>query len=114
MLNLVGVVLAFVVVILLIRRKWNFGVSLLIGSVIVGLFSLQEIQPFDIVKAFVEACIYSFDKGEVDTTTLELVFIMVLINILAVAMQETGTMTKLINSLRGVFARGAILAVIPA
>ena len=114
MLNLVGVVLAFVVVIFLIRRKWNFGVSLLIGSVIVGVFSLQEIQPFDIVKAFVEACIYSFDNGEVDTTTLELVFIMILINILAVGMQETGAMTRLIDSLRRVFSRGAILAVIPA
>ncbi|HEC94380.1 MAG TPA: DUF401 family protein [Thermoplasmatales archaeon] len=114
MLNLVGVIVSFGVIIFLIRKKWNFGISLLIGSLIVGFFSLQEVQIVDVAKAFAEACIYSFDKGEITTATLELVFIMILINILAVMMQETGAMTKLINSLRRVFSKGAILAVIPA
>ncbi|HID25660.1 MAG TPA: DUF401 family protein [Thermoplasmata archaeon] len=114
MLNLVGVITSFGVIIFLIRKKWNFGISLLIGSVIVGFFSLQEIQPIDIVKTFAQACIYSFDRGEIATATLELAFIMILINILAVAMQETGAMTKLINNLRRMFSKGAVLAVTPA
>ncbi len=114
MLNLIGVIVAFIVVILLIRKKWNFGATLLLGSLIVGIFSLQEIQPVDIAKAFLRANIYSMDEGKLSTTTLELALIMLFINILAVMMQETGAMTKLIDSLRRVFSKGSILAVIPA
>ncbi|RLF44301.1 MAG: hypothetical protein DRN09_03450 [Thermoplasmata archaeon] len=114
MLNIIGVIVAFIVVILLIRKKWNFGATLLLGSLIVGIFSLQEIQPVDIAKAFLRANIYSMDEGKISTTTLELALIMLFINILAVMMQETGAMTKLIDSLRRVFSKGSILAVIPA
>ncbi|HEC87367.1 MAG TPA: DUF401 family protein, partial [Thermoplasmatales archaeon] len=114
MLNIIGVIVAFIFVILLIRKKWNFGATLLLGSLIVGIFSLQEIQPVDIAKAFLRANIYSMDEGKISTTTLELALIMLFINILAVMMQETGAMTKLIDSLRRVFSKGSILAVIPA
>ena len=114
MLNLLGVIIAFVVIIFLIRKKFNFGLSLIIGSLIVGVFSLQGIEPIDIPKAIVEASFYSFKTEQIVTQTIELAALMTLIYILAKLMQETGAITKLINSLRTIFSKGGILGVIPA
>jgi hypothetical protein len=114
MLNLIGVILAFIVILILIRRKVNFGLSLILGSLIVGVFSLQIIAPIDIPKAMIEACIYSFETQRIMTETLELAFLMTLIFVLAKTMQETSAITKLIDSLRTFFSKGGILAIIPA
>ena len=75
MLNLLGVIIAFIIIIILIRKRYkyiDFGVSLIIGSLVVGIFALQEIQLIDIPKAIIEASIYSFKTGEVVTQTVEL------------------------------------------
>ncbi len=114
MLNLIGVILAFVIILILIRKKVNFGLSLFLGALIVGVFSLQLITPIDIPKAMIEASIYSFEKQEIITETLELALLMTLIFVLAKTMQETGAITKLIDSLRTFFSKGGTLAVIPA
>jgi integral membrane protein (TIGR00529 family) len=114
MLNLIGVVIAFIVIIFLIRKKVNFGVSLILGSLIVGVFSLEVIAPIDIPKAMIEASIYSFETQQIMTNTLELAALMTLIFILAKTMQETGAITKLIDCLRTFFSKGGTLAVIPA
>ncbi|MCK5458929.1 MAG: hypothetical protein KAI20_03490, partial [Thermoplasmatales archaeon] len=79
MLNVLGVVVAFVVIILLINKKFNFGVSLILGSLILGIFSLQTIELVDIPKAFIEASIYSFNDQQIVTETIELVFLLMLI-----------------------------------
>lgn len=114
MLNLIGVIIAFLVILLLIRRKVNFGLSLTLGSLIVGVFSLQIISPIDIPKAMIEASIYSFERQQIITETLELALLMTLIYVLAKSMQETGAITRLIDSLRTFFSKGGTLAVIPA
>lgn len=114
MLNLVGVIVAFIVILLLIRKKVNFGVSLILGSLIVGVFSLQIISPVDIPKAMIEASIYSFERQQIFTETIELALLMTLIYVLAKSMQETGAISKLIDSLRTFFSKGGTLAVIPA
>ena len=100
MLNLIGVIVAFVIILLLIRKKLNFGVSLIVGSIIVGAFSLQIISIVDIPKAMLQATIYSFEKQQIMTDTVELALLMTLIFILAKTMQETGAITRLIDSLR--------------
>lgn len=114
MLNLIGVIIAFIVVLLLIRRKVNFGLSLILGSFIVGVFSLQIISPIDIPKTMIEASIYSFEQQQIITETIELALLMTLIYVLAKSMQETGAITRLIDSLRTFFSKGGTLAVIPA
>ncbi len=114
MLNLIGVIVAFIVIIFLIRKKFNFGLSLIIGSLIVGVFSLQEIQPIDIVKGIIEATFYSFETNQIYTYTIELAILMTIIYILAKLMQETGAIKKIIESLRPIFSKGGILGVIPA
>ena len=100
MLNLIGVIVAFVIIILLIYKKFNFGLSLIIGSLIVGLFSLQETSPIDIPKAISKALIFDWDKQVFDFQTVELAILLTLIYILAKCMQETGAITKMIKSLR--------------
>jgi len=128
MLNLIGVIIAFAVIIFLIRKKFNFGLSLIIGSLIVGLFSLNTISLNNIIRAFVEGSIYSYKEPAqniilysnnqyttgIYTGTIELALLMTLIFVLAKTMQETGAITKLINSLRTIFTKGGTLGAMPA
>jgi len=114
MLNVLGVIIAFIIIILLIRKRFNFGLSLILGSLILGLFSLQTIDLIDIPKALIQAVIYSFEDQKFDFETIELAFLMTLIYILAKSMQETGAIQKLITSLRNFFSKGGTLGVIPA
>ena len=114
MLNLIGVIIAFVVIIFLIRKKYNFGLSLIFGSVIVAIFSLQEIALVEIPKGYIKALIYDIDKSVFDFQTIELAFLLTLIYILAKAMQETGAIKKVIHSLQTIFYKGGTLGVIPA
>ncbi len=112
--TLVGVVVAFALIVVLIRRKVSFGLSLCIGALVVGVFSLETIQLVDIPKAFVEASIYSFKDQQFVTDTLELAILTTLIFMLAKALQETGGIKKLIDSLRTMFSKGGTLGFIPA
>ena len=110
----IGVIIAFIVIVILIRRQFNFGASLILGALIIGVFSLQTIQPIEIPKTMVEASIYSFKENRIVTDTLEIALLTTLIYILAKSMQETGSIKKLIDSLRTFFNKGGILGVIPA
>jgi integral membrane protein (TIGR00529 family) len=114
MLNLIGVIIAFIIIILLIRKKINFGISLILGSIIVGIFSLGEINPIEIPKAFIEASFYSYKTNQFITNTIEFALLMTLIFMLAKCMQETGAIKKLIDSLRSIFTKGGTLGIIPA
>jgi len=114
MLNVLGVVIAFLAIIFLIRKKFNFGLSLILGSLILGIFSLQTIELIDIPKAIIRASIYSFEDQQIVTETVELAILMTLIFILAKCMQETEAIKKLIDSLRTFFSKGGTLGVIPA
>jgi len=114
MLNLIGVVVAFILIIILIRRKFDFGVSLILGALVVGFFSLQTIGLVDIRNAFIDATIYSVDKSEIYTETIELAILLTLIYALAKCMQETGAIKKLIDSLRTIFTKSGGIGVIPA
>jgi integral membrane protein (TIGR00529 family) len=114
MLNLVGVIITFIVIIILIRRRFNFGLSLLIGSLIIGVFSLEVITPLDIPKVMIQASIYSFDTHSIVTSTVELAVLMTLILVLARCMQETGAIDKFVKSLRTFFSKGGALGIVPA
>jgi hypothetical protein len=114
MLNLIGVIIAFICVIFLIRRRFNFGLSLILGSIIIGIFSLQEINPIEIPKAISKAVIYDFNEQVIDFQTIELAILLTIIYILAKCMQETGAIKNMIHSLRSIFYKGGILGLIPA
>ncbi|KYK21611.1 hypothetical protein AYK21_00725 [Thermoplasmatales archaeon SG8-52-2] len=114
MLNLIGVIIAFIIVIFLIRIKFNFGLSLIIGSFIVILFSIPNIELINIPQAFGKALIYDFDNNVFDFQTIELSVLLTLIYVLAKTMQETGAIDKMIKSLRSIFYKGGTIGVIPA
>jgi uncharacterized protein len=114
MLNLIGVIIAFIIILVLIRKKVSFGLTLLIGSFIIGIFSLQVIAPIDIPKTMIKASFYSFETHQIVTSTIELALLMTLIYVLAKCMQETGAIEKLITSLRSFFSKGGTLGIVPA
>ncbi|MEM4258637.1 MAG: DUF401 family protein [Candidatus Thermoplasmatota archaeon] len=113
-LSLVGIIVSFIVIIFFIRKQKSFGLSLILGAVILGFFSLEFLSFQDILKTIIAASIYSFDTGQINTETIELGLLSTFIFILAKTMQETGAITKLIESFRTVFSKGGILGVIPA
>lgn len=126
MLELFGTLIAFILIIILIRKKFNFGLSLIIGSLIIGIFSIGIVNPSDIIKGFIEATFYKFQGEGIETIltsfsyekmyydTIELAILMTLIFLLAKLMQETGAIKKLIDSLRSIFTKGGTLGVVPA
>ena len=114
MLNLIGVLISFTLVIILIRLKVNFGISLILGAFIIGLFSLQEINIIDIPKTMLSASIYSVDAGTFTLDTIELALLLFFIYMLAKTMQETGAIDRLIASLKTYFSKTAIIGVVPA
>jgi integral membrane protein (TIGR00529 family) len=114
LLNLIGVFVAFSFIIYFIRRKFNFGLSLIIGSIILSIFSLESTKIIDIIYKIISVSIYSLEINEFYTETIELAVLMTLIFVLAKTMQETKAIEKLINSLRTIFSKGGILGLIPA
>lgn len=114
MLSTIGAIISFPIIIYLTRKKADFGISLLIGSLVIALLSIDYFGIDGVLKIFLKAVIYSVDEGKVVTTTLELSFIIILISIFATFLKENGDMEKLIDSLRSIISRGSILAAIPA
>jgi len=113
-LNLLGVIFSFILIIYFIRRKINFGLSLIIGSIILSIFSFEKVNLFSFLKKTLEVTIYSIDANQFYFETIELALLMTLIFILAKTMQETGAIEKLINSMRTIFSKGGILGIIPS
>jgi integral membrane protein (TIGR00529 family) len=114
LLSLSGVILSFITIIFLIRRKVQFGLSLLIGSIILALFSLFLTDVIKIGQAVAQATIYSFEAQQFQFKTIELAILMTLIFMFASLMQDTGGISKLIQSLRSFFSKGGTLGLIPA
>ena len=107
MLQLIGVLISFILIILLIRYKINFGFALIIGSLILAIFSIND---FDITSIPINM----IQDQEFLIGTLELAILMTLIYMLAKMMQQTNAISKLIDSLRTIFSKGGTLGVIPA
>jgi integral membrane protein (TIGR00529 family) len=111
---LAGTICSFCLVILLIRRRVNFGISLIIGSIFLSLFALFSVSWDLVIQAFLKATIYDVSNQSFVFGTIELAVLMTLIYILASLMQDTGAIAKLIDSLRVLFQKGGTIAVIPA
>ncbi len=109
-----GICSSFALVILLIRRRYNFGFSLLAGALLLALFSLYTNTLYDILSAFLNAIGYSINNNQFTTDTIELAILVILVFMLAKSMQETEAITELTASLRSFFSKGGTLAVIPA
>ena len=113
-LPMIGLILAFIIVIYLIRKKFHFGLSLLIGSIILGIFSLGNIGVSDIAKAILRAIIYDVNTGTATFQTIELALLMILIFLLAKTMKDLGAIDQLIISLKTIFSHTVTIGIIPA
>jgi uncharacterized protein len=113
-LPLIGLCLSFLIAIFLVRRRFNFGLSLIIGSLILGFFSLNHINIIQIPQAFIQAIIFNYNSNQITLETIELATLMTLIFLLAKTMQETGAINDLINNLKTIFKKGETMALIPA
>jgi len=113
--SLFGVVIALGFVIVLIRMHKNFGLSLLAGAFVLGLFGVFDgnLSLLEVGKAYVEGTCYSFESGWYAETVL-LALLMTLIFMLATCMQRLGAVSRLVESMRTVFVHGGMLGVVPA
>jgi integral membrane protein (TIGR00529 family) len=101
MLPLIGAVLAFVLIVALRLRNMDFSVSILAGSLIIAVTS---IEPVDVL---IQAGVATVT----DPTTLNLCAAVTLITVLGYSLKETSLMTELI---RGMLPSRVLLALIPA
>jgi len=99
-----GIVLTFGLVIGLVLRRFNYGLALVAGSLLLGIFS--GLSPEGFANVLLSTLI--------DQVTLELALIVALIPILAFCITETGLMSEFIEGLKGMLSPKAIIAVIPA
>ncbi|HEX08204.1 MAG TPA: DUF401 family protein, partial [Thermoplasmatales archaeon] len=104
--SIVGVTVAFAVIILLIRISRNFGIAIVCGAGTAALFSLEMLSLGEIGSAILDAII--------SWKTIGLAIIVTLVNIIAYSMKETGLTDKLVKNIRMAFPNGGVLAILPA
>ena len=104
MLPVLGVLLAFAVIVVLRLRNVDFSLSILTGSFIIAATSEA---PLDVI---VEAG----RQTVTDPNTLNLAVAVALIAVLGYSLKETSLMTELIEGLRGVLPARVLMAMIPA
>ncbi|MFW6278739.1 MAG: DUF401 family protein [Bacillota bacterium] len=100
--NIIGVVLAFVLVLYLNSKDLDMGLSLLLGSIILGLFSNLGAGDFG------QVLINVFK----DSTALELMIVVLIVSGFGYLLKKTEDMELIINSLFKIFRNGKILSMI--
>ena len=104
MLQILGVLIALVLIMVLSVRKVKFGISIIIGSLVICVFS--GVSP----DRFARILVSVFQ----DNSTYEVVFDVALIGILGYILKETQLITDMIQALSKLLPRKALLALIPA
>jgi len=104
MIPVIGVLLAFAVIVALRLRNVDFSLSILAGSLIIVVTS----------EAPVDVLIEAGRRTITDPNTLNLTVAVAFIAVLGYTLKETSLMTELIDGLRGVLPARVLLATIPA
>lgn len=104
MLAILGIPVAFAAILLLVKKKFPYGISIIVGAVIIGIFC--GFTGEDFVVSFIETI--------KDKETLNLTAIIILICILGYSFKETGQINITIEELRKIFGEKTVLAALPA
>jgi integral membrane protein (TIGR00529 family) len=104
MLDLIGVVVAFVIIVALRLRNVDFSVSLLTGSLLIVVTSSEPVG----------ILIDSVTSTLTDPSTWNLTVAVALITVLGYVLKETDLISELIVGLRSVVPSSVLMAVIPA
>ena len=104
--EIVGLVIAFIIIVYLVMKRINLGIAMFIGSVIIGLTSpnIGYWRFFEVLS-----------EGIFNQTTLELVLVIIAIGMIARLMDKTGLVDQMISGLSIVFKKfQPILVVVPS
>ncbi|AZR73002.1 hypothetical protein BBF96_06090 [Anoxybacter fermentans] len=104
--EIIGLLIAFVVIIGMVMKRINLGIAMFTGSIIIGLTSpkIGLTHFFEFLSA-----------GLFSKTTLELVLVIINIGIIANLMDKTGLVDQMIGALSTLFRKfQIILAVVPS
>jgi hypothetical protein len=105
MIDIIKITTVLIIIVILLKRKWNLGVVMALSSVILAFLYLQA--PLDFLKAFHSAA--------TDKTTISLVVALTLIRIFENVMRKNGIMQQMMDSFRGmVMDRRILMASMPA
>ena len=85
-----GIVAAFIAIVVLVQRKMQVGLALLIGGAIVGLSSGKELGTLLSIAL----------ESLVNTTSVQLILTLGMISLLGHVMQEGGVLTKMVGVLQ--------------
>ena len=102
--GVLGIAVAFGLVIVLVLKRWNYGLALVLGAVTLGLFF--NLSPVDFLKIVFLTL--------TDQITIQLAVIIALIPILARSLEDTGLMDRFIKGLKGKLSPRTVIATIPA
>jgi len=102
MLEIVGAILGFCVVFIAVRFKINIGISLILGSIMIGIFSLPI---YDLAQTIF--------RTSVAIPTLELIATISSITFLNSAYQSTGSFQDLAENLGKMIPTRSLVAIIP-
>ncbi|MBU7042182.1 MAG: DUF401 family protein [Theionarchaea archaeon] len=103
-LSLLGLPIAFIIILLMVRKRIPYGFAIIAGAVIIGLFC--GFTGSDFLSALYHT-LYNWE-------TINLTTIIVGIGILGYAFKETGQIDITINELRKIFGERTLLAALPA
>ncbi|MBI4826477.1 MAG: DUF401 family protein [Nitrospirae bacterium] len=105
MIDIIKIISVLVIMVVLLKRKWNLGVVMSLSSVILAFLYL--LAPLDFLKAFY--------AGSTDKTTISLITALILIRIFENVMRQNGIMQQMMDSFRGmVMDRRVLMASMPA
>jgi integral membrane protein (TIGR00529 family) len=105
MIDIIKITSVLVIIVILLKRKWNLGVVMALSSVILAFLYL--LAPIDFLK--------SFHTAATDKTTISLVVALTLIRIFENVMRKNGVMQQMMDSFRGmVMDRRILMASMPA
>ena len=90
MIPVIKIILVFVLLIILMRKKWPLGLAMLAGSLVLGLVFKM---PFTLI-------VWNMIEGVIEKTTLELGGVLILILILSKILQETGQLRRTVEKLK--------------
>jgi len=99
-----GLLISLVAIVILVIKRVNYGLALLVGVFILGVFSQLTFQQF----------VEVFTSTVTDWETFDLVLIISLIPVLAFCMKETDMVNALIISVRKVLSGRTVLVMLPA
>jgi integral membrane protein (TIGR00529 family) len=105
MLDLIKVISVLIFIIILLKRKWNLGLVMVLSSVVLS--ALYLMRPTKFMAAFFQAVS--------DKTTIILIIVLTLIRVFENVMRKGGLMQEMMDSFRGlVLDRRILMASMPA